>query len=46
MGEIKSVKLFRSKRCNHPGITGLDVMVSSHPHTDHIGGMVDVINGW
>ncbi|MGV8108289.1 ComEC/Rec2 family competence protein [Methanospirillum sp.] len=26
------------------GITSLDVMVSSHPHTDHIGGMVDVLN--
>lgn len=27
------------------GISSLDVMVSSHPHTDHIGGMVDVLNG-
>lgn len=26
------------------GITYLDVMVSSHPHSDHIGGMVDVLN--
>lgn len=26
------------------GITNLDVMVSSHPHSDHIGGMVDVLN--
>ena len=27
------------------GIKKLDVVVASHPHTDHIGGMVDVING-
>lgn len=26
------------------GVSNLDVVVSSHPHSDHIGGMVDVLN--
>jgi len=26
------------------GINKLDVLVSSHPHSDHIGGMIDIIN--
>jgi len=28
------------------GIKNLDVIVSSHPHSDHIGGMVDVLNAF
>lgn len=26
------------------GVTSLDVVVSTHPHEDHIGGMVDILN--
>jgi beta-lactamase superfamily II metal-dependent hydrolase len=28
------------------GVTSLDVVVSTHPHEDHIGGMVDVLNAF
>lgn len=28
------------------GVTNLDVVVATHPHEDHIGGMVDVLNAF
>lgn len=28
------------------GVTSLDVVVSTHPHEDHIGGMLDVLNNF
>jgi len=27
------------------GVESVDLMISSHPHADHIGGMVEVLNG-
>ena len=30
---------------NAQGVTKLDLVIATHPHADHIGGMTDVING-
>ena len=28
------------------GVTSLDLVISTHPHADHIGGLVDVLNAF
>jgi beta-lactamase superfamily II metal-dependent hydrolase len=35
-----------SSYLHNQGISTLDYVVATHPHSDHIGGMVDILNSF